>query len=360
MNVTEVAPLQCLFLETSKQSCVPSRTMYIVVSYLASTPTITILLRLTPVTVLLDELAYYSYHPAPYDSSFKALVDLSWNITNTKWFPACLNVFAQSYQKYVADPATVTDSRVATPQILSEKGEDIFFLNMTLDYWVWTVPLTSFVFVLLYLLRKVIKKPLLKAILTPFSSLSYLLASIICDNVVFMTFRGFMQLQFLIPDRHNIFVSTFNLVLTVTTLWVAVCVGIAVPCFMYRWGTPFEIDGMRNRYGSYLLFSALQLLRIASGILHASGFPMPARLGSLATLHFLAFCLTIKNRHLMSLRGMIPTLLAQLLKLVLHGLLIFEVLHGQIQGSIVSDIFNNATAYAVGALLGLLILNMMV
>lgn len=92
MNVTEYAPIQCLFLETNKQSCVPSWTLYQIAYYLASTPTVAMLLRLTPTIVLLDELAYYSYHPAPYDLSFRALAGLSWNITNTKWFPACLSV----------------------------------------------------------------------------------------------------------------------------------------------------------------------------------------------------------------------------------------------------------------------------
>lgn len=189
------------------------------------------------------------------------------------------------------------------------KKEDIFFLNNTLDYWVWTVLLTSFVFFILYVVRNLVEKPFLKAILTPFSSISYLIVNIISDNVVFFTFRGYTQLQFLVPDKHALFLSTLNITLAIASLWVAVCVGIAIPIFIYLWGLPFEIDGMKNRLGSYLLLSVLQLFRIVSGLLHACQLPVLTKLGGLMILHFFVFCLMIRHRRLMTRRGLITALL---------------------------------------------------
>lgn len=248
MNLTAVAPLQCLILEqdVEQQSCVPSRELYQVAMYLLSTPALSITLRLTPITILLDELAYYSYHSAPYDSSFQALADLAWNITNAKWFPAALSVADSYYHRYVARPATIVDGRAPLLSCLAEKGEDIFFLNMTLDYWIWTVPLNCLFFCLLHLAWRLLKGTFMASILKPFISISCLLKNLICDNVVFMVFRGLIQLRFLVPSLSTAPLPLFNICIGMLALWLFICVGVSAPFLSLKWGRS-ELEGSAKK-----------------------------------------------------------------------------------------------------------------
>lgn len=240
------------------------------------------------------------------------------------------------------------------------KGEDIFFLNMTLDFWVWTVPLTCLSFSLLYLFRKLIKNNFIRLLLFPFSSISYLLINLIGDNLVFMAFRGFMQLRFTVLNMKSALLSTSNLVLSLLSLWVVTCLGISIPIFIHRWGRPYRFNELKSGYQSCVFYSGMQLMRIATGFLHASELPVALKLSCLTILHITDLGLTIKFRSLTTIRTFLIQLITQFVKIVLHGLLIFEVEYGDVQGSILNNAFNNATAGAVGALFCLLFLSLVV
>lgn len=50
------------------------RTIQSVSLWVASTPTVVQLLRLSPFVIIIDEFSYYAYHTASYDRGFRFLV----------------------------------------------------------------------------------------------------------------------------------------------------------------------------------------------------------------------------------------------------------------------------------------------
>lgn len=62
-----------------------------------SVPNINIFLKITSILRLIDDFSYYRYHLSPYDSKFKVLAELAWNITNFKWVPQPLEPFYNQY-----------------------------------------------------------------------------------------------------------------------------------------------------------------------------------------------------------------------------------------------------------------------
>lgn len=61
--------------------------MYTISKALISTPNIGLFLRLSPVIGLIDELSYFTYHEATYDTTTDYMSNLCWNLTNSKWIP---------------------------------------------------------------------------------------------------------------------------------------------------------------------------------------------------------------------------------------------------------------------------------
>lgn len=239
-NVTDIGLMQCFFMKMApeEQYCYPSPALYMSLYYLLSTPTLPMLLRITPLAVFLDEFSYYSYHAAPYDLSFQAFADLAWNLTNAKWLPAFISDYYSSYANRISQVLSVNDNRPRNPQVLVAKGENVFFLNMTCDFWTWSLPLSLLCFSCLCFARKRSSYSPLKKLLNPYTVFGSFLCKLLVDNMLFFGFRSAMQLRFLVVSPAGLILSTFNIILTIVALWFLSCVGIALPTFLYRWSRP--------------------------------------------------------------------------------------------------------------------------
>lgn len=58
--------------------------------YIYSTPNIGLVFRVSQVFSLVDDYTYFLYHDMDYDREFDTVINIAWNITNSKWLPQLL------------------------------------------------------------------------------------------------------------------------------------------------------------------------------------------------------------------------------------------------------------------------------
>lgn len=91
-----------------------------IILYLLSTPDVVLLVRLSPLAIIIDELSYYSYHTAHYDRGFRFLVDKCWELNNEKWVPPFLNSSYQTVRDWL-QVLNINDWANITPQRFIDK-----------------------------------------------------------------------------------------------------------------------------------------------------------------------------------------------------------------------------------------------
>lgn len=184
---------------------------------IVSTPNSGLLLRISPFILILDEFSYYAYHNKTYDPGFVFLVELSWNVTNFKWIPSFLDGPIERFTSLLSN-IFLNDTQNATPQRFRVGGENLFFLNNTQEFFLITLTLAAFTFVIYKQIFRWVYPSALANFLRPFSSYSYLLSSLLGDNIQYLSFRSFEQLRYYIPARN--LPSFANLALTTTAFFV--------------------------------------------------------------------------------------------------------------------------------------------
>ena len=86
-----------------------------------STPNSGLIMRISPFIIILDEFSYYAYHAAKYDRGFQILVEISWNITNTKWVPRFLDSALNRINSFLQS-ISINDTKQVTPARLQVNG----------------------------------------------------------------------------------------------------------------------------------------------------------------------------------------------------------------------------------------------
>jgi hypothetical protein len=87
-----------------------------------------------------------------------------------------------------------------TPKRLKYRTEDLFFLNNCKGYLLYTTPFSVIMFAVLWKIHWKIKIGKIAGFLRSFSSWAFLGVSLLADNAQFLSFRGFSQLRFLVPN----------------------------------------------------------------------------------------------------------------------------------------------------------------
>jgi hypothetical protein len=128
-----------------------------------------------------------------------------------------------------------------------------------------------------------------------------------------------------VPNPTTTAQSLINIVLNITTLWAAVCIGISLPIFIYRWGSPYEPEYVGRSYKAYLLMAAFQCIRIVSGILHSIiGYSM-LKIMILSVLQLINICIVLRFGFLsIASRKFYLMMASCAVKVILHAILVFE------------------------------------
>jgi hypothetical protein len=114
-----------------------------------------LLLRLSPMTLVIDEFSYYAYHKSNYDRNFKFLADLCWRFNNEKWVPSPLEPAINSISKEALDNLEIADWAARRPRAHFKRlNESVYFLNNAQEFLLLNLPLSTTTFTLGWLLTK--------------------------------------------------------------------------------------------------------------------------------------------------------------------------------------------------------------
>lgn len=182
----------------SLSQCIANDGLTLAMGYILAIPNINLLIRLSPFVAAIDELTYYEYHSTVYDRGFSFITAICWGWTNGKFILPIANEDYQSYMNWVNTRVTINRSRGLPPKRFAKKGEDIFFLNNTQDYWFSSLLLSVVVFMILKVIYSFIKRKKIAAALKPFSCMPFLFVNVIGDNIQYLSFRAFTQFEFIV------------------------------------------------------------------------------------------------------------------------------------------------------------------
>lgn len=221
-------------------------------------------MRLSTVIAFVDDFSYYQYHEVHYDRSYSSFVYLCWNWTNSRWIPPFLQLESVQLQRLLA--YAKVEGR-DSPIRFSRNDEDIFLINNTQDYWFFTVPVATLLFLLLNLAVRQARRPTIRRALQPFSSYSFLLSNLLVDNIQYLSFRSVSQIYLFAPVVGLL--SYGNLVLTVLTLFLVIIAASALPLLVRAWDCKFSDLMFRKGLRSTVLVIALSMLKIVFGFVHS-------------------------------------------------------------------------------------------
>lgn len=240
--------------------------LYQILLDIISSPSGVILLRLSPIVAVLDELSYYAYHTSQYDASFKNIAEFCWRLNNAKWIPPFLNNIYQKISALLED-LQIQDWANSTPDRFLRRGETIYFLNNAEDYLFSSLPLTVSSFVLLWFIRRKVKLNLVKRLLDTFSTFSYLFIAILADNIQYLCFRSSQQLRFIATNSQ---LELISVVLALTILAFAVILGVSL--YLLIWALnckDFRFEALRNLPISFHFVTVTLYCRALTGFVHA-------------------------------------------------------------------------------------------
>lgn len=116
-------------------------------------------LRISPLSFVIDEFIYYSYHNLSYDNGIRVISKVCRNYSSSKWImPNLLSPIQTNYNNLIPDigPSVGGSSESYTkPLIYPNKYGNYLewpqFITNTYDFWLFTVPLMCLVFGIFYL-----------------------------------------------------------------------------------------------------------------------------------------------------------------------------------------------------------------
>jgi hypothetical protein len=144
----------------------------------------------------IDDFSYYPYHRVKYDTGITAFTSLSWNLTNAKWNIPCLDSLYKAFDISYADnlPESPTEKTPVTYLVLNENA---MFLEMTEDFWLRSLMIVAATFAMLHLvfrgLNSCNRTRGAANFIRKFSLWSFLLVSLMGENVQYFSFRCFSQ-----------------------------------------------------------------------------------------------------------------------------------------------------------------------
>jgi hypothetical protein len=232
-------------------------------------------MRISPFVAVFDELSYYVYHRTVYDSGFRFMAEFCWNITNMKWVPSFFEDTYTKLNNYLT-PIDIEDPNNITPKNLRIYGENLFFLNNVQQFLIVTVAFSTIIFIALKILRKYLPLNLAR-LLRPFCSYSYLIASLLGDNIQYLSFRAFERLLYAVPTDG--IAGYCDLIMAVIVLFFAV----AAACSMYLmiWSFSrhaFHSDLYCQALTSYVVMTIATIGRCFNGFCHAYITDSPTQL----------------------------------------------------------------------------------
>lgn len=183
-----------------------------------SAPNLELILGLSPFILVFDEFSYYTYHNARYDQGFRFLSKMLWNFNNNKWVPPSL-LEAYTSLSGIFESIQVEDWANVTPSRFVARNESVYFLNNAQDLLFVSAPMTIIGFLLAWFTRRKVTCWKIPSLLAPFSTFSYLLASLIGDNIQYLSFRTFQQLRFIVPKS---IVEAVSITMALVTLLAVV------------------------------------------------------------------------------------------------------------------------------------------
>jgi hypothetical protein len=163
----------------------------------------------------------------------------------------------------------LTDKLRGTPLRFQYRTEDIFFINNCKGYLLYTLPFSAIMFLALWKIRwRYYENRNLAVILRSFSSWSFFVVNIISDNAQFLSFRGFSQLRFLVPNGFLGFVS-----LTIALFMIVTVVLCAISLYMLSWKWAlgsFRSVLLKRNLPAFCMVSLWIGIKVAEGFVHAT------------------------------------------------------------------------------------------
>lgn len=130
-----------------------------------------------------------------------------------------------------------------------------------------TAPLAISFFYLAWLLQRKITCWRFPILLAPFASFSYLLTSLIGDNIQYLSFRAFQQMRFLVVRSGA---EAVSIVLALTILFVVVVASCVLYLLIWRYDRGrLQLESLRSIQNSFILANFTLLARALAGFLHA-------------------------------------------------------------------------------------------
>lgn len=324
------------------------------------------LFRISPFLGLIDDLSYFVYHNTTrYDIGFRFYSRLCWNWTNSKWRPPqeiaekfgiSAGLLEEPEEKWLRDRRGVTPARLRF-----ENKEDLFFLNNCKGFLMYTVPISTLVFFLLWLLHNKIRKYKLSSILSTFSSWSYLLASLIGDNSQYLSFRSFSQLRFCVPIIGPL--SLLNLILTLVVLFATLFLTLSL-YFLALWLSPstFKSSILRRSLRSFVLHGVWICGKFASGFVHAFIDGDRMRMGTILLIQVLMTASAVYGaveRTAMRKGAFAMLAIGQTFRLALYLVVYIEMTLGTGLTIVIDVALTQLTLVLVASLFGCLVLQIL-
>lgn len=140
-------------------------------------------------------------------------------------------------------------------------------MNSAQDFLFLTVPLSTTTFAFGRLLSKKLTCRIFQSILRPFSTFSYLLASVLGDNVQYISFRAFQQLRFIVPKGK---LDLLSIVLCILVLFLALISSSSLYFLVWAFNIKsFEAESNKRIFESFVFLTLTTTGRFFNGFVHA-------------------------------------------------------------------------------------------
>lgn len=108
---------------------------------------------------------------------------------------------------------------------------------------------------------------MVRKVLKPFTTPSYLLLAICGDSIQYLSFRCFQQLRFIVPRS---VLELISILLTMVVLHVVVLSSVFLYAYVWKYDrVVHRPDNMKPTRRSYLVMSIVAFCRMVAGFVHA-------------------------------------------------------------------------------------------
>lgn len=270
--------------------------MVAAVSEVSSAPSVTMLLKLSPMFSLIDEYTFYVYHRAKYDRGFTFIAQMCWNVTNSKWVPSFLEEltgFMDTLDGLVKNTTSTDAQTVAFPNKFVDFGEANNFYENLAPFFLISLPMNIATFLVLmlivYTLRKYKICLRLCSMLSQFRCFVCFWSSVFVDNMTYLSFKCFLQFDRFVPYSHGNS-SLLSACCCITMLFLLIFTVCAIGSVGRVFSKVFEVENFRqSSLKGYLFISLMTAARFAAGFCHAYLNDPFDRSLALLVIHMVAF-----------------------------------------------------------------------